>query len=145
MVAICPQTVWCTSHRAKAAGFELGGRAIPAGAGVQESGRFVVGRPTSIVKSTKLEARDCHARRPQCTDRDRGLRRGAEATSSETQVMTYDSKSYKVQHYLNAISLKVEASLLTIDNPPESSSDLERAPGAHSIADVFLNGPSIVT
>ena len=48
-----------------------------------------------------------------------------------------------VQHYLNAISLKIEASLLTDDGPPEYSLDLERAPGAHLIADEFSGGPSI--
>ena len=56
-----------------------------------------------------------------------------------------DSGSHKVQHYLNAISLKIEASLLTIDGPPENSSELERALGARSIADEFSGGPSIVS
>ena len=58
--------------------------------------------------------------------------------------LVVDSGSHKLQHYLNAISLKIETSLLTTDGPPEISSDLERAPGAHSIADEFLGGPSIV-
>ena len=43
-----------------------------------------------------------------------------------------------------AISLKIKASLLTIDGPPENSSDLERAAAARSIADEFSGGPSIV-
>ena len=48
-----------------------------------------------------------------------------------------------MQHDLNAISLQIEASLLTNDGPPENLSDLERAPGARSIADEFSGGPSI--
>ena len=55
-----------------------------------------------------------------------------------------DSGSQKVQHYLNAISLKIEASLLTDDGPPEKPSDLDLAPGARSIANAFSGGPSIV-
>ena len=34
---------------------------------------------------------------------------------------------------------------VTIDGPPENSSDLERAPGARSNGDEFSGGPSIVT
>ena len=34
--------------------------------------------------------------------------------------------------------------MLTIDGPPENSSDLERAAAARSIADEFSGGPSIV-
>ena len=49
-----------------------------------------------------------------------------------------------MQHFFNAISLKIKASLLTIDGPPENSSDLERAAAARSIADEFSGGPSIV-
>ena len=55
-----------------------------------------------------------------------------------------DSGSHKVQHFFNAISLKIKANLLTIDGPPENSSDLERAAAARSIADEFSGGPSIV-
>ena len=57
---------------------------------------------------------------------------------------TRDSGSHKVQHFFNAISLKIKAKLLTIDGPPENSSDLERAAAARSIADEFSGGPSIV-
>ena len=42
-----------------------------------------------------------------------------------------------MQHYLSVILLMIKASLLTIDGPPENSADLERAPGARSIADEF--------
>ena len=49
-----------------------------------------------------------------------------------------------MQHFFNAISLKIKANLLTIDGPPENSSDLERAAAARSIADEFSGGPSIV-
>ena len=49
-----------------------------------------------------------------------------------------------MQHDLHAISLKIEASLLTIDGPPENSTDLERAAAARSIDDEFSGGPSIV-
>ena len=55
-----------------------------------------------------------------------------------------ESGSQKVQHDLHAISLKIEASLLTIDGPPENSTDLERAAAARSIDDEFSGGPSIV-
>ena len=49
-----------------------------------------------------------------------------------------------MQHFFNAISLKIKANLLTIDGPPENSSDLERAAAARSIADELSGGPSIV-
>ena len=56
-----------------------------------------------------------------------------------------DSGSHKVQHFFNAISLKIKASLLTIDGPPENSSDLERAHCARSNGDEFSGGPSMFT
>ena len=56
-----------------------------------------------------------------------------------------DSGSHKVQHYLNAISLKIEVSLLTIDGPPKYSADLEWAAAAQSIGVEFLGGPSILS
>ena len=49
-----------------------------------------------------------------------------------------DPGSHKVQHYLNAISLKLEVSMLTIDGPPENSMDLERAPGARFTLHLYL-------
>ena len=57
---------------------------------------------------------------------------------------SFESGSQKVQHDLHAISLKIEASLLSIDGPPENSTDLERAAAARSIDDEFSGGPSIV-
>ena len=50
-----------------------------------------------------------------------------------------------MQHYLNAISLKIEVSLLTIDGPPKYSADLEWAAAAQSIGVEFLGGPSILS
>ena len=56
-----------------------------------------------------------------------------------------DSGFRKVQHYLNAISLKIEVSKHALtrsrNGPPENSTDLERAPRARSIADVFSEPP----
>ena len=54
-----------------------------------------------------------------------------------------ESGSQKVQHDLHAISLKIEASLLTIDGPPENSTDLERAAAARLIDDEFSGGPQV--
>ena len=65
-------------------------------------------------------------------------------SAGHTSLHEIDSGSHKVQHFFNAISLKIKANLLTIDGPPENSSDLERAAAARSIADEFSGGPSIV-
>ena len=54
-----------------------------------------------------------------------------------------ESGSQKVQHDLHAISLKIEASLLTIDGPPENSTDLERAAAARLIDEEFSGGPHV--
>ena len=59
--------------------------------------------------------------------------------------LSSDSGSHKVQHYLNAISLKIKASLPTIDGTPANYTDLERAPGVCSIANGFSGVTSMVS
>ena len=56
----------------------------------------------------------------------------------------FDSGSQKVQHVFDGFKYNCESSSLTIDGPPENSSDLERAGAARSIDDKFSGGPSIV-
>ena len=48
-----------------------------------------------------------------------------------------------MQHAFDGFKKILESSSLTIDGPPENSSDLERAGPARSIADEFSGGPSI--
>ena len=48
-----------------------------------------------------------------------------------------DSGSQKMQHAFDGFNKILKSSSLTIDGPPENSSDLERAGPARSIADEF--------
>ena len=68
-----------------------------------------------------------------------GLRKGR-----ATWLLVSDSGSQKVQHVFDGFKYNCESSSLTIDGPPENSSDLERAGAARSIDDKFSGGPSIV-
>ena len=56
-----------------------------------------------------------------------------------------DSGPQKVQHYLDVISYKIKAILVTRIVVSTNSADLERAPGARSIGEEFAETTILVT